>query len=326
MLAFLIQRVLQAIFVMFVVALISFSLFHYVGDPVLNMLGQEATEADRAALRAQLGLDQPVVVQFWNFIVNAAQFEFGISYRSARPVTDLILERLPATLELAIISAIFAVVMGILLGIYTALRRRSWLANFIMTASLIGVSLPTFLIGVLLIYIFAVELGMLPAFGRGQTVRLGDWWTTGLLTTSGLRSLILPAITLGLFQLTLIMRLVRAEMLEVLSTDYIKFARARGLSKRVVHLRHALKNTMIPVITIIGLQLGTIIAFAIITETVFQWPGVGALFITAVRFVDVPVMAAYLMMIALVFVVINLVVDLLYYAVDPRLRAQGGGK
>ncbi|EWG99261.1 ABC transporter permease [Halomonas sp. BC04] len=326
MLAFLIQRVLQAIFVMFVVALISFSLFHYVGDPVLNMLGQEATEADRAELRARLGLDQPVVVQFYRFIVNAAQFEFGISYRSARPVTDLILERLPATLELATISAIFAVVMGIGLGIYTALRRRSWLSRFIMTASLIGVSLPTFLIGVLLIYLFAVELGWLPAFGRGQTVRLGDWWTTGLLTTSGLRSLILPAITLGLFQLTLIMRLVRAEMLEVLSTDYIKFARARGLSDRVVNLRHALKNTLIPVITIIGLQLGTIIAFAIITETVFQWPGVGALFITAVRFVDVPVMAAYLMMIALVFVVINLVVDLLYYAVDPRLRAQGGGK
>jgi peptide/nickel transport system permease protein len=325
MLAFLIQRVLQAIFVMFVVALISFSLFHYVGDPVLNMLGQEATAADRAALRSQLGLDQPVVVQFWNFIVNAAQFEFGISYRSARPVTELILERLPATLELATISAIFAVVMGIVLGIYTALRRRSWLANFIMTASLIGVSLPTFLIGVLLIYIFAVELGVLPAFGRGEVVDLG-WWNTGLLTASGLRSLILPAITLGLFQLTLIMRLVRAEMLEVLSTDYIKFARARGLSKRVVNLRHALKNTMIPVITIIGLQLGTIIAFAIITETVFQWPGVGALFITAVRFVDVPVMAAYLMMIALVFVIINLVVDLLYYAVDPRLRAQGGGK
>ncbi|MCE9661880.1 ABC transporter permease [Halomonas sp. M5N1S17] len=326
MLAFLIQRVLQAIFVMFVVALISFSLFHYVGDPVLNMLGQEATAADRAELRGRLGLDQPVVVQFYRFIVNAAQFEFGISYRSARPVTDLILERLPATLELATISAIFAVVMGIGLGIYTALRRRSWLSRFIMTASLIGVSLPTFLIGVLLIYLFAVELGWLPAFGRGQTVRIGDWWTTGLLTTSGLRSLILPAITLGLFQLTLIMRLVRAEMLEVLSTDYIKFARARGLSDRVVNLRHALKNTLIPVITIIGLQLGTIIAFAIITETVFQWPGVGALFITAVRFVDVPVMAAYLMMIALVFVIINLVVDLLYYAVDPRLRAQGGGK
>nr|WP_163501395.1 ABC transporter permease [Halomonas socia] len=326
MLAFLIQRVLQAIFVMLVVALIAFSLFHYVGDPVLNMVGQEATEADRAELRARLGLDQPVPVQFFQFIANAAQFEFGISYRSARPVTDLIVERLPATLELAIISAIFAVVMGIVLGIYTALNRGNWLSNFIMTASLIGVSLPTFLIGVLLIYVFAVELGWLPAFGRGETVRLGDWWTTGLLTTSGLRSLILPAITLGLFQLTLIMRLVRAEMLEVLRADYIKFARARGLSKRVVNLRHALKNTLIPVITIIGLQLGTIIAFAIITETVFQWPGVGALFITAVRFVDIPVMAAYLMMIALVFVVINLIVDLLYYAVDPRLRVQGGAK
>ncbi|GHE21348.1 ABC transporter permease [Halomonas urumqiensis] len=325
MLAFLIQRVLQAIFVMFVVALIAFSLFHYVGDPVLNMLGQEATEADRDMLRSQLGLDQPVVVQFWQFIVNAAQFEFGISYRSARSVSELILERLPATLELATISAIFAVVMGIVLGIYTAIQRGNWLSKFIMTASLIGVSLPTFLIGILLIYLFAVELGWLPAFGRGEVVDLG-WWNTGLLTGSGLRSLILPAITLGLFQLTLIMRLVRAEMLEVLRADYIKFARARGLSRRVVNLRHALKNTLIPVITIIGLQLGTIIAFAIITETVFQWPGVGALFITAVRFVDIPVMAAYLMMIALVFVIINLIVDLLYYAVDPRLRVQGGAK
>lgn len=326
MLAFFIQRLMQAAFVMLVVALIAFSLFHYVGDPVLNMLGQEATDADRAALRTQLGLDQAILVQFWQFIVSAVQFEFGISYRSARPVSELILERLPATLELAIVSAIFAVVMGIVLGIYTAIQRGNWLSRFIMTASLIGVSLPTFLIGILLIYLFAVELGWLPAFGRGQVVELNSWWDTGLLTTSGLRSIILPAITLGLFQLTLIMRLVRAEMLEVLRTDYIKFARARGLSRRVVNLRHALKNTMVPVITIIGLQLGTIIAFAIITETVFQWPGVGALFITAVRFVDIPVMAAYLMMIALVFVVINLVVDLLYYAVDPRLRVQGGGK
>lgn len=326
MLAFFIQRLMQAVFVMLVVALIAFSLFHYVGDPVLNMLGQEATDADRAALRTQLGLDQPILVQFWQFIVSAAQFEFGISYRSARPVSELILDRLPATLELAIVSAIFAVAMGIVLGIYTAIQRGNWLSRFIMTASLIGVSLPTFLIGILLIYLFAVELGWLPAFGRGQVVELTSWWDTGLLTTSGLRSLILPAITLGLFQLTLIMRLVRAEMLEVLRTDYIKFARARGLSRRVVNLRHALKNTMVPVITIIGLQLGTIIAFAIITETVFQWPGVGALFITAVRFVDIPVMAAYLMMIALVFVVINLIVDLLYYAVDPRLRVQGGGK
>lgn len=326
MLEFLIRRVLQAIFVMLMVTLIAFSLFHYVGDPVLNMLGQEATEADRAALRAQIGLDRPVVVQFWNFIVNAVQLELGISYRSARPVAEMIFERLPATLELAVVSAIFAVVMGIVFGVYTAIARGSWLSKFIMAVSLIGVSLPTFLIGVLLIYLFAVNLGWLPAFGRGETVRLGSWWTTGLLTASGLRSLILPAITLGLFQLTLIMRLVRAEMLEVLRTDYIKFARARGIPQRTVNLRHALKNTLIPVITIIGLQLGTIIAFAIITETVFQWPGVGALFITAVRFVDIPVMAAYLMMIALFFVIINLVVDLLYYAVDPRLRVPGGSK
>lgn len=326
MLAFLMQRLLQAMLVMGVVVFISFSLFHYVGDPVLNMVGQEATEADRAALRTELGLDQPFPVQFLQFVERAAQFEFGISYRSARPVTEMIAERLPATLELAFISALLAVVMGIFLGIYTALFRHNWLSKVIMTTSLIGVSLPTFLIGVLLIYLFSVELGWLPAFGRGETVRLSDWWTTGFLTSSGLRSLILPAITLGLFQLTLIMRLVRAEMLEVLRTDYIKFARARGLSTRIVNLKHALKNTLIPVITVIGLQLGSIIAFAIITETVFQWPGVGALFITAVRFVDIPIMSTYLMMIALVFVTINLIVDLTYYLVDPRLRGQGGSK
>ncbi len=320
MIAFALQRILQAVFVMLVVALIAFSLFRFVGDPVLNMLGQEATEADRLELRERLGLDQPVPVQFFRFVGNAAQFEFGISYRSARPVTEMIVERLPATLELATISAIFAVSLGIGLGVYTALYRGNWISRVIMTVSLIGVSLPTFLIGVILIYIFAVELGVLPAFGRGETVAIGGWWTTGLLTRSGLASLIMPAITLGLFQLTLIMRLVRAEMLEVLRTDYVKFARARGLSQRTINLRHALKNTMVPVITIIGLQLGTIIAFAIITETVFQWPGVGALFITAIRFVDIPVMSAYLLLIALIFVTINTVVDLLYYLVDPRLR------
>lgn len=319
MTAFVLRRVLQAVFVMLVVALIAFSLFRYVGDPVLNMLGQEASESERQELRERLGLTDPVPVQFAHFVWNAARFEFGISYRSARPVADMILERLPATLELAALSAVFAVTVGMALGVYTALRRGGWASRLVMTASLIGVSLPTFLIGIVLIYIFAVELGWLPSFGRGETTMVGPW-RTGLLTASGWQSIILPAITLGLFQLTLIMRLVRAEMLEVLRTDYIKFARARGLPRRVVNFRHALKNTMIPVITIVGLQLGTIIAFAIITETVFQWPGVGALFITAVRFVDIPVMSAYLLLIALVFVIINLVVDVLYYAVDPRLR------
>lgn len=319
MIAYSLRRLIQALFVMLAVALISFTLFQFVGDPINNMMGQEATTADRDALRDRLGLNDPIPIQFLRFVGNAAQGEFGISYRSNRPVSDLILERLPATLELALVSAIFAVTLGISMGVYTALRRDGWASRIIMTISLIGVSLPTFLIGILLIYLFAVELGWLPPFGRGNTVDLGGW-TTGFLTTSGLRSLILPAITLGLFQLTLIMRLVRAEMLEVLRTDYIRFARARGLPNRVVNFGHALKNTLVPVITITGLQLGSIIAFAIITETVFQWPGVGLLFINAVRFVDVPVMSAYLVFIGLVFVTINLLVDLLYYAVDPRMR------
>ena len=319
--AFILRRLLQSVLVMLTVALVSFGLFRFIGDPVNNMVGQEATMAERAALRESLGLDDPVPVQFLRFVVNAAQGEFGVSYRMARPVADVIAERLPATLELALISGFGALALGIALGVYTALRRDGWLSHAIMSLSLVGVSLPTFLIGILLIYVFAVELKLLPAFGRGEVVDLG-WWTTGLLTTSGLKSLVMPAITLGLYQLTLIMRLVRAEMLEVLRTDYIKFARARGLTDRTVHFGHALRNTLLPVITITGLQIGSIIAFAIITETVFQWPGVGLLFITAVQFVDIPVMAAYLVLIALIFVVINLIVDLLYFAVDPRLRIE----
>jgi peptide/nickel transport system permease protein len=309
---------------MLVVALVAFTLFRYVGDPVASIVGQEASVADREALRERLGLNDPILVQFGEFVWRAMQGDFGISYRLQQPVSELILSRLPATLELALISGLLAFVLGVSLGVYTALNRTGWISNAIMTVSLIGVSLPTFLIGVLLLWLFAVELQWLPSFGRGETVDVGSW-STGLLTPSGRASLILPAITLGLYQMTLIMRLVRAEMLEVLRADYIKFARARGLSNRAIHFGHALKNTLVPVITITGLQLGSIIAFAIITETVFQWPGVGALFINSVQFVDVPVMAAYLMFIAMVFVVINLVVDLLYYAVDPRLRVDRAG-
>jgi peptide/nickel transport system permease protein len=319
MIAYVLRRIFQSVMVMLVVALVSFSLFRFVGDPVATMMGQEATVADREELRERLGLNDPVVVQFATFIGRAVQGDFGISYRLQQPVMELILSRLPATLELALISGLLAFTFGVGLGVYTALNRHGWLSHAIMSGSLIGVSLPTFLIGVLLIWVFAVELQWLPSFGRGDVVDLGSW-RTGLLTPSGRASLVLPAITLGLYQMTLIMRLVRAEMLEVLRTDYIKFARARGLSNRAVHFGHALKNTLVPVITITGLQLGSIIAFAIITETVFQWPGVGALFINSVQFVDVPVMAAYLMFIALIFVVINLTVDLLYYVVDPRLR------
>jgi peptide/nickel transport system permease protein len=319
--AFILRRILQSIAVMAVVAFIAFGLFNFTGDPVTFMVGQDATVAEKQKLRSELGLDRSFPVQFARFVDNAVHGDFGLSLRQARPVSALLKERLPATLELSIAAALLALVVGIPLGVYTALRRDTWVSHLLLAGSLVGVSLPTFLIGILLILVFAVLLGWLPSFGRGETVALG-WWTTGLLTTSGLKALILPAITLSLFQMTLIMRLVRAEMLEVLRTDYIKFARARGLTDRTIHFGHALKNTLVPVITITGLQLGAIIAFAIITETVFQWPGMGLLFIQAVNFADIPVMAAYLCFIALVFVLLNLIVDLMYYAVDPRLRVE----
>ncbi|MFP4249364.1 MAG: ABC transporter permease [Armatimonadota bacterium] len=319
MLAYVLRRIFQSALVLLIVGLVAFSMFRFVGDPIDNMLGQERTQADVERLRTDLGLDQPFPVQYWRFLEQAAQGNFGLSYRQGRPVADILVERLPATLELALVSGLFALAFGIGLGIFTAIRKRGFAANTIMTLSLIGVSLPTFLIGILLIYLFSVELGWLPSFGRGRVVRVGDW-TTGFLTESGIKALILPAFTLGLYQMTLIMRLVRTEMLEVLRQDYIRFARARGLRERAINFRHALKNTLVPVITITGLQLGSIIAFAIITETVFQWPGVGLLFINAIQFVDIPVMAAYLMMISVMFVGINLIVDLLYFAIDPRLR------
>ncbi|MEZ5701651.1 MAG: ABC transporter permease [Burkholderiaceae bacterium] len=321
MLAFVFNRLAQALLVMVSVAFIAFMLFQYVGDPVVFLLGQDASPAQISRLRADLGLDQSFVVQFWHFLLNAAQGEFGLSLRQGAKVSRLIGERLPATVELALVAGVLALLVGIPMGVYAALRRGRFVSQLFMSISLLGVSLPTFLIGILLILVFSVNLGWFPSFGRGEVIQLG-WWTTGLLTSDGWMHVALPAITLAIFQLTLIMRLVRAEMLEVLRTDYIKFARARGLSERVVHFRHALKNTLVPVMTITGLQLGGLIAFAIITETVFQWPGMGLLFLQAVTFADIPVMAAYLCLIALVFVVINLVVDLLYFAVDPRLRVQ----
>ena len=320
MLAFILRRILQSIAVMAVVALVAFALFNFTGDPVVFMVGQDATAAEKAALRADLGLDQPSYVQFARFAGNALQGEFGRSLRQSRKVSTLLKERLPATLELATVAALLALAVGIPLGVYTALRRESRLAQLLLAGSLVGVSLPTFLIGILLILVFAVKLGWLPSFGRGDTVALG-WWTTGFLTASGLKALVLPAITLSLFPMTLVMRLVRAEMLEVLRTDYIRFARARGLTTRAIHFGHALKNTLVPVITVAGLQFGSVIAFAIITETVFQWPGMGLLFVQAVQNVDIPIMAAYLLMVSLIFVTINLVVDILYTIVDPRLRS-----
>jgi ABC-type dipeptide/oligopeptide/nickel transport systems, permease components len=319
MVAYILRSTAQAILVLLAVGLIAFSMFRFVGDPIANMVGQEASQADRRELAERLGLNDPVLVQFGRFVRDVAQGEFGVSYRHGRKVSDLLMERLPATVELAVLSALLAVVVGTILGVYTAIRRDRWLSHLIMTTSLVGVSLPTFLIGIGLIYLFAVELRWLPSFGRGQTVKIG-WWTTGLLTESGRKSLIMPVVTLAFYQLTLIMRLVRAQMLETLRTDYIKFARARGLPERRIHFKHALRNTLIPVVTIAGLQLGSVIAFAIVTESVFQWPGLGALFVQAVQFVDIPVMATYLLFVAVVFVVVNFIVDLLYFVLDPRLR------
>jgi peptide/nickel transport system permease protein len=320
MIAFIVRRALQAIGVLFAVGLIAFAMFRFAGDPVNQIVSIDTPAAEREQVRRSLGLDDPVPIQFARYILHAAQGDFGISYQFRQPVSDLLADRMPATLELAICATILSVVFGILMGVYSALRRDSFLAKVFQTVSLIGISLPTFLIGILLIYLFSVTLGWLPSYGRGDTVRIG-WWSTGLLTVSGLQALIMPSITLGLFQMTLIMRLVRAEMLEVLRTDYIRFARARGLKTRSIHFGHALRNTLVPVITIVGLQFGAVIAFAIITETVFQWPGMGLMFVQAVQNVDIPIMAAYLMLVALIFVVINLAVDILYTIVDPRLRS-----
>ncbi len=325
MLTLILSRLGQAVPVLLVVGLIAFAMFKFVGDPVTIMLGTTYTEQQKIDLIHHLGLDQPFAVQYVRFMWDALHGEFGVSYRLARPVMDLLVERAPATLELALVASLFALVVGVPMGVYTGIYRNRALSRVFMVVSLVGVSLPTFLIGILLILVFSVQLGWLPSFGRGQVVRTG-FWTTGFLTVSGLQALVLPAITLGLFQMTLIMRLVRSEMLEVLRSDYVKFARARGISNRAIYFGHALKNTLVPVITIIGLQIGGIIAFSIVTETVFQWPGMGLLFIQSVQVADIPVMAAYLMLISVVFVVINLVVDLLYYAVDPRLRMSRGGR
>ena len=312
-------RLIQSVLVMFVVAFVAFSLFNYVGDPVHNMVGQEASTEKREEIREKLGLNDPVHTQFLRFIGNAVKGEFGLSYQLRRPVSDLIAERLPATLELVFISALIAIVSGVVLGVYTGINRDGFLSNVILILSLFGVSLPTFVIGILFIYLFSVILGILPSFGRGEVVDLG-FWNTGFLTLSGIKAIILPSITLSLFQMTYIIRLVRAEMMEILQTDYIKFARARGIEKNAINFKHALKNGLIPVITITGINIGTLVAFSIITETVFQWPGMGFLFINAVHFVDIPIMSAYLIMVAFIFVMINFIVDITYYIIDPRIR------
>jgi peptide/nickel transport system permease protein len=319
MFGYFLKRLLQAILVMIVVAFVSFSLFNFVGDPIISLTGEDSSIERQAEVREALGLNDPIYIQFTKFLGNVIQGDFGISYQLKREVSDLIAERMPATLELVFVSALLAIVIGVILGVYTGIHRDSFVSNIILVISLAGVSLPTFIIGIMLIYLFSVILGVLPSFGRGEVVDLG-FWTTGFLTVSGLKALILPSVTLSLFQMTYVIRLVRAEMMEILQTDYIKFAKARGIQKNTVNYKHALKNGLIPVITITGINIGTLIAFSIITETVFQWPGMGLLFINAVYFVDIPIMSAYMIMVAFIFVMINFIVDITYYFIDPRIR------
>ena len=319
MLAHIARRLVQGLIVMLAVGLVSFSLVSFVGDPVASLLGLDTPQEAREQLKEELGLNDPFPVRYGRFLLRAAQGDFGLSYTSSRPVGEVIVERLPATVELTFVSAVIAIALAIPMGVYTALHRHSWGARALLIVSLVGVSLPTFVIGIMLILVFSVTLGWLPSFGRGELVQIG-WWTTGLASASGWKSILMPAASLAVVQMTFTMRLVRAEMLEVLRADYIRFARARGLTNRAVHFHHALRNTLVPVVTVIGLQVGTLLAFAIVTETVFQWPGMGLLFIQSVSTVDVPVMTAFLMVVGLVFVVVNLAVDLLYLSIDPRLR------
>jgi peptide/nickel transport system permease protein len=319
MFSFVARRLLQSVFVMLAVSLLAFTLFRFVGDPVSQMVGQETSLEDQERIRESLGLNASIPAQFTKFVSNLATGNFGYSYRTRQPISEMIVNRLPATLELGIVSLIISLVLGVPAGIYTALHRGGVLANSILVTTLIGVSIPTFVIGIFLIFVFGVQLGWLPTFGRGDVVSIG-WWKTNFLSIDGLRSLLLPAITLGVYQLTLTMRLVRSEMQDVMKSDFIKFATARGINKRSIHYNHALRNTLVPVITIIGLQFGGVIAFSIVTESVFQWPGMGLLFLDSIRYVDIPVMSVYLVLIALMFVVINLIVDLLYAVIDPRVR------
>ncbi len=321
MLKFLAVRIAQGIAVMFVVALVAFGVFRFLGDPVNNMVGEDTTTEERELVREALGLNDSIIIQYTRFVTNAATGNFGVSYRTRTSVSEQIKKRIPATLELSLVSALFALLFGIPLGIYAALKPNSILSKISLVGSLVGISIPTFLSGLLLIYLFSVILGWLPSQGRGGLVDNG-LWETGLFTLKGWSYLIMPAITLGLFQMTLIMRMIRAEMMEIMRTDFIKFTRARGLPDKIIEYRHALKNCLIPVVTVIGLQLGSVVAFAIITESVFNWPGLGQMFVQAIDFVDIPVMSAYLMFVGVFFVCLNLVVDIAYYLIDPRLRNQ----
>jgi peptide/nickel transport system permease protein len=319
MFAFLVRRTGQAIMVMLVISVIAFSIQDNLGDPLRELVGQSVSEEQRQILRDQMGLNDPFIVQYWRFLKKAVQGDLGTSYFFKKPALDVILHKLPATLELVIGASLIIVVFSVPIGVYAAINPKHWFSRLAMGVSIVGISIPVFLTAIMSIYVFSVELGWLPSFGRGETTNVFGW-STGVLTRDGLVHLILPCIALSSIMLPLFIRLIRAEMMEVLESDYIKFAWAKGLDRRRIWFLHALKNTLLPVITVGGVQIGTLIAFTILTETVFQWPGMGFLFLEAVNRVDTPLIIAYLIVVGLIFVITNTIVDLIYGLVNPTVK------
>jgi len=322
MFAFIVRRIIQAIFVMLVIGLVGFSIQHTIGDPVRDLVGERVTPAERAVIRDQLGLNDPFYTQFFRFVKKACKGDLGLSFFYKRPALEVIASKAPATIELVVVTAIILIIISIPAGIYCAINPKSWFSRIIMAASTVGVAMPVFLTAIALIYLFAVELNWLPSFGRGETVNLWGW-ESGILTLDGLKHLILPSVSLSSIMLPLFIRLVRAEMMEVLETEYIKFAWAKGLHHRRVWFVHAFKNTLLPVITVFGVQLGILFAFTILTETVFQWQGMGFMFLEAVDRSDTSLLVAYLVVVGVIFVTVNSVVDIVYGFVNPMVRIVG---
>lgn len=323
MIAFFIKRLAQAIVVMFVISIISFSIQDNLGDPLREMVGQSVSEAERQELRNELGLNDPFLVQYGRFVKNALQGDLGTSYFFKEPALEVILGKLPATLELVFGASLIIVFLSVPLGVYSAINPQSWFSKAVMGFSIIGISVPVFLTAIGLIYFFSIELGWMPSFGRGETREMFWGWESGFFTWDGLAHLVLPCISLASIMLPLFIRLIRAEMMEVLQSEYVKFAWAKGLNPRRIYFLHALKNTMLPVITVGGVQIGTMVAYTILTETVFQWPGMGFLFLEAINRVDTPLIVAYLIVVGAIFVITNTIVDLIYGLVNPTVNLAG---
>ena len=323
MFAFLIRRLGQAVVVMLVISVLSFSIQDELGDPLRELVGQSVSEQTREQLRTEMGLNDPFAVQYWRFLKNALRGDLGVSYFFKRPALEVILDKLPATIDLVIGATFWILLFSIPVGVFAAINPRHWFSNLSMGLSIIGISVPVFLTAIFLIYLFSVELGWLPSYGRGDTITLFGGWETSLLTRDGLTHLLLPSISLASVILPLFVRMIRSEMMEVLESEYVKFAWAKGLTRRRIWMLHAFKNTLLPVITVGGVQLGIMVAYTILTETVFQWPGMGFMFLEAINRVDTPLIVAYLIVVGLIFVITNTVVDIVYGLVNPMVKLTG---